>query len=43
MFVIAGLAIQQGNLNRLRYGNDTEGNLCGVNNAGGRDHTNAPY
>lgn len=32
MIAIGGVAIQQGNLDRLRYGNDSEGNLCGVNN-----------
>lgn len=43
MFVIAGLAIRDGNISRLKYGNDTEGNLCGVNNPGGRDLSGAKF
>jgi len=34
MFVIAAVSIQKGDMNRLKYGTDTFGNLCGTNNVG---------
>lgn len=44
MIVIGGIAIKQGNLDRLKYGNDTDGNLCGTANSGqGTDMTDKTY
>jgi hypothetical protein len=34
MIAIGIIAMQKGNLDRLKYGNDTDGNLCGVDNKG---------
>ncbi len=42
MFMIAGFAVKNGDVNRLRYGIDSDGNLCGVNNATGLDMSGSP-
>jgi len=34
MFVIAGFSFKYGNMDRLRYGSDSFGNLCGTKNSG---------
>lgn len=43
MFVIAGFAIKTGDLNRLQYGMDVDGSLCGVVNNATVDMSSMPY
>jgi len=46
MFIIAGFSFKYGNLNRLKYGTDSYGNLCGTSNTGfanAIDATQKPY